>query len=166
MTEKNPNINLTREQANVAPKKSTQSATFPAQFKSLDEVREFAARQAEACGFEPDEIFAVKMAVDEGFTNIIEHAYGGECQEEVECSCQTNDEGLTITLIDCGQPFNPLEVPEPDLESDLDDRMIGGLGVFFIRQLMDEVSFNFIPKSEGEGECNVLTMINRKKSTD
>ena len=166
MTEKNPNINITREQANVAPKKSTQSATFPAQFKSLDEVREFAARQAEACGFEPDEIFAVKMAVDEGFTNIIEHAYGGECREEVECSCQTNDEDLTITLIDCGQPFNPLEVPEPDLESDLDDRMIGGLGLYFIHQLMDEVRFNFIPKSEGEGEYNVLTMVKRKKRTD
>ena len=106
------------------------------------------------------------MAVDEGFTNIIEHAYGGECQEGIECSCQTNDEGLTITLIDCGRPFNPLEVPEPDLESDLDDRMIGGLGLFFIRQLMDEVSFKFLPKSEGEGECNVLTMIKRKKRTD
>ena len=166
MIKKNPNINLTQELSNTAQKESTQSATFPAQFKSLDEVREFAARQAEMCGFEPDEIYAVKMAVDEGFTNIIEHAYGGECQEEIECSCQTNDDVITITLIDCGQPFNPLGVPEPDLESDLDDRMIGGLGLFFIRQLMDEVSFKFLPKSEGEGECNVLTMIKCKKRTD
>ena len=105
MTEKNPNINITQKLANVEQNKSTQSATFPAQFKSLDEVREFATRQAEASGFGPDEIYAVKMAVDEGFTNIIEHAYGGECQEEIECSCQTNDECLTITLIDFGQPL-------------------------------------------------------------
>jgi serine/threonine-protein kinase RsbW len=166
MIKKNPNTNLTLELSNVAQKESTQSATFPAQFKSLDEVREFATRQAEASGFGPDEIYAVKMAVDEGFTNIIEHAYGGECQEEIECSCQTNDDVITITLIDCGQSFNPLEVPEPDLESDLDDRMIGGLGMFFIHQLMDEVRYTFITKSEEEGDCNVLTMIKRKKGTD
>ena len=62
-----------------------------------------------------------------------------------------------VTLRDHGRRFDPASVPEPDLHSDLEDRDIGGLGLYFVRKLMDEVCFEFIP-----GSGNLVTMVKRK----
>jgi serine/threonine-protein kinase RsbW len=136
---------------------------YPAQFENLDHVREFVGGAAQKCGLDASAIYAVQLAVDEGFSNIIEHAYGGECLEKIECKCQIADAGLTITLRDCGVPFDPMAVPDPDLEAELEERDIGGLGLYFIRQLMDEVEFSFMRDPETGKRCNVLRMQKRKE---
>jgi len=137
---------------------------YPAQFENLDHVREFVAAAAQKCGLDDSAIYAVQLAVDEGFSNIIEHAYGGECLEKIECKCQIADSGLTITLRDCGYPFDPSAIPDPDLKAELKDRDIGGLGLYFIRQLMDEVDFSFLPDPETGKRCNILRMRKSKES--
>jgi len=136
---------------------------YPAQFENLDRVREFVGIAAQKCGLDDSAIYAVQLAVDEAFSNIIEHAYGGECLNEIECTCQCANASLTITLRDCGNPFDPTAVPEPDLAADLEDRDIGGLGLYFIRQLMDKVEFAFMPDPETGRRCNVLRMQKRKR---
>ncbi len=113
---------------------------------------------------EPAAVYAVQLAVDEAFSNIVEHAYEGESDEKIRCDCEIYLDGLKITLFDCGRPFNPLEVPEPDLEADLEDREVGGLGLFFINQLMDEVQFKFGQEPKTGKTCNILTMVKRKES--
>jgi serine/threonine-protein kinase RsbW len=71
---------------------------------------------------------------------------------------------LTIQIIDCGERFNPLEVPEPDLNASLEERDAGGLGLFFMRKLMDEVRFSFDQAVNAEDTgCNVLTMVKHKQ---
>jgi serine/threonine-protein kinase RsbW len=135
-----------------------------AQFKNLERLREFAARHAQAYELSEQAIYSVQLAVDEAFTNIVEHAYGGESQEKIECTCRVTDDGLEITLRDCGQTFEPNGVPEPDLDAALEDREIGGLGLFFIRQLMDEVEFKFITEKDPKRKCNLLRMVKRKES--
>ena len=137
--------------------------TFTAQFENLDRVREFVGDAAVQCRLSPSAVYAVQLAVDEAFTNIVEHAYDGECLEKIECICLLAQDGLTITLRDCGKPFNPLEVPEPDLCADLEDREVGGLGLYFIRQLMDEVRFTFKYEPEIGKHCNVLTLVKHKE---
>ena len=136
---------------------------YPAVFESLDALRSFVANEAQIYGLLPGAVYAVQLAVDEAFTNIIEHAYGGECQEKIECTCQITDDGLVITLRDCGKQFNPLEVPDPNLEAELEEREIGGLGLYFMRQLMDEVTFTFITEGSGQAGCNLLRMVKRKE---
>lgn len=143
---------------------STQVIRLLAQFENLERVRNFAAQYAEVYGLPPQDVYSVKLAVDEAFSNIVEHAYGGECQEEIECTCQISNQGLVITLRDCGQPFKPDEVPEPNLAAELQEREIGGLGLYFIRQLMDEVEFKFIIETENQRGCNLLRMVKRKES--
>lgn len=145
-----------------AIKSSPKTASFPAKFESLDDVRDFVGHEAHASGLDGAAVYAVQMAVDEAFSNIVEHAYGEGSREDVVCICQATDFGLIVSLRDYGQPFNPLGVPDPDLESDLEDRQIGGLGLYFMRQLMDEVNFTFVPKSKTERAHNVLTMVKRK----
>jgi serine/threonine-protein kinase RsbW len=143
--------------------RSTRSATFPASFESLDEVRNYVAELARAQGFEQADIYAVQLAVDEAFTNIIEHAYGGESQEVIECTCQADEQCLTITLLDYGEPFDPSDIPEPDLDSNLEERQVGGLGLYFMNQLMDEVQFTFVPQTKDGKGYNVLKMVKRKE---
>lgn len=139
-------------------------AAFPARFESLEDVRQFVGAAAQECGFPENKVYSIQLAVDEAVTNIIEHSYGGECQEDIECTCQMNSKTFTVVLKDCGTPFNPESVPPPDLTSSLQDRREGGLGLFFMRQLMDEVRFKFIPGKGGKAGCNILTMIKKKEA--
>ena len=136
-----------------------QHRTFPARFKSLADIDRFVADAAEQAGFEHGTVYQIQLAVDEACSNIIEHAYGGEGPGTIECSLRTEEEALTIALRDHGKPFEPECVPAPDVDADLEERTGGGLGLFFIRQMMDEVTFDF---SLEEG--NVLTLVKRKGS--
>jgi len=146
------------------PKDSApQSAIYLARFENLDHVREFVGQAAQACGMDETAVYQVQLAVDEAFTNIVEHAYGGECDEEIQCTCQICNQGLSITLRDCGRSFDPTGVPDPDLDATLQERQVGGLGVYFIRQLMDEVEFKFITLPETGETCNLLRMFKRKE---
>lgn len=119
--------------------------TFPSRFASLSAISEFVTTAARAAGLQPAAVYAVQMAVDEACTNIIEHAYGGEGNEPIQCTCHITADGLTIILHDYGRPFDPTAVTPPNLEAKLQDRSSGGLGVHFIRQLMDQVRFEFSP---------------------
>lgn len=148
----------------MVEQKSARVEEFPARFESLNPIREFVGEAARDCGLDEASVYAVQMSVDEACSNIIEHAFGGECQDLIQCACQLGEDRLTITLYDCGQPFDPSAVPEPNLEADLQDRQTGGLGLFFMHRLMDEVRFKFVPGDGEEPGCNILTMIKRKKA--
>lgn len=145
------------------PVRSKRSIVLSAQFENLDRVREFVAESAEECGLEPAAVYAVQLAVDEAFSNIVEHAYGGESDEEIECACQIVGKNLEVTMIDCGKPFDPSQVPGPNLEAELQEREVGGLGLYFIYQLMDEVHFSFTKKLELGKNCNLLRMVKYKE---
>jgi serine/threonine-protein kinase RsbW len=136
---------------------------FYAEFRILDDVREFVRQAAESCGFEPDDVYRVQMAVDEAFSNIIEHAYSGEPLEEVECECKVSPVKLTVILSDHGKPFDPNQVPGPRLNDSLDDREKGGLGLFFMRKLMDEIYYEVVPEGVKKRPRNVLTMVKLKE---
>ena len=133
------------------------TATFPARFDSLAAIGECVTRAAEAAGLDARAVYAVQLAVDEACANIIEHAYGGEGRGDIECTCIVNNNGLTVILRDNGRPFDPTSVPEPDLCASLEDREVGVLGLYCIRQLMDKVRFEFTSDSG-----NLLTMVKRK----
>jgi serine/threonine-protein kinase RsbW len=136
-----------------------QTLVFPGQFKSLAAISEFVGRAAEAAGLDQRAVYAVQMAVDEACTNIIEHAYGGQGRGDIEITWRVSPDKLTVILHDYGRPFDPTGVPPPDLEASLEDRNGRGLGLHFMRRLMDEVKFEFAPDSG-----NVLTMVKYKEA--
>lgn len=131
---------------------------YAAKFEYLDEIREFVGDIARAGGFSDKDVYNIQLATDEAASNIIEHAYEKISDGILELSCGMQDNAIKITLIDRGESFDPSEVPLPDLKADLSDRKIGGLGIFLMRKLMDEVHYE--PKSD---KSNVLTMIKRKR---
>jgi serine/threonine-protein kinase RsbW len=140
---------------------TSETQTFPGRFDSLTAINRFVTRFAETAGLGPKATYDVQMAVDEACSNIIEHAYGGQGRGPIECTCRVHDDQLIVILNDYGCPFDPSSVPRPDLCANLDKRNSGGLGLFFIQQLMDQVQFASKP-----GVGNTLTLIKRRKPRD
>ena len=134
------------------------TAIFPARFDQLNAIREFAAQAARDAGMGDSDIDAVQLAVDEACSNIIEHAYRGVKGGDIECTCDPGPNAVTVALRDHGRPFDPRKVPPADLTSDISHRRIGGLGVYLIHALMDEVRFEALGASG-----NVLTLTKRGK---
>lgn len=130
------------------------SRVFSAQFENLDPIRAFVGEVARQAGMDEREIYNVQLAVDEACSNIIEYAYEGVPDGRIEINAFATRQALTIVIRDQGKPFNPETVAEPDVEAALEDRPIGGLGLFFMRKLMDDVRFAWSPE-----EGNTLTMV-------
>ncbi|CAG0976423.1 serine/threonine-protein kinase RsbW [Anaerolineales bacterium] len=131
--------------------------TFPARFEFLDEIREFVAEIAREGGFNEKEIYSLQLAADEAATNIIEHAYEGVSDADFDVTCEMDDDVFVIAMRDTGRPFNPSNVRLPNLKADLSERKIGGLGVYLMRKLMDEVHYISNPRTG-----NLLTMTKRR----
>ena len=135
-----------------------QTVKFAARFEFLDEIRDYVGNIARQNGFGDKDVYNIQLATDEAASNIIEHAYEDISDGILEISCGMQDDTIKIILIDHGHPFDPSKIPLPDLKADLSDRKIGGLGIFLMRKLMDEVHYQ-----AGPGTSNTLTMIKRKR---
>lgn len=130
--------------------------TFPAKFEYLDEIRNHVARQARAAGFPDKDVYAIQLAADEAASNIIEHAYAGKPNASFDMTCEFHKDRLVITFVDQGASFDISKVSVPDVTADLSERKIGGLGIYLMHKLMDEVQY----RSTKAG--NVLTLTKRK----
>ena len=131
---------------------------FSAKFEYLDEIRDFVGDIARAGKFNDKDIYNIQLASDEAASNIIEHAYEGISDGILEISCGFKNDTLTIILVDHGESFDPSDVPMPNLKADLSERKIGGLGLYLMRKLMDEVYYEADPKNNR----NTLTLIKRR----
>jgi serine/threonine-protein kinase RsbW len=131
--------------------------TFPARFEFLDEIRDFVAQIAREGGFTEKAIYSLQLAADEAASNIIEHAYEGVSDAAIDITCDMQGDILMITMHDFGISFDPAKVKKPNLKADLSDRQIGGLGVYLMRKLMDDVSYESDSRTG-----NLLTMTKRR----
>lgn len=132
-------------------------AKYSADFNNLDAIRDFVGEAAEEAGFSGREMYSVQLAADEACSNIIEHAYEDIPNGEIEIVCKVETGQITIIIHDHGKEFDITKVRKPNLSRDLSEREVGGLGVYLIHKLMDEVRF-----SSSKKHGNTLTMIKRK----
>ncbi len=133
------------------------TVTFPGRYDSLESISNFIEKAAKDAGLDQKATYAVQLAVDEACCNIIDHAYGGEGIGDIQCSVKTGKDGLTVILIDRGQPYSPENVPDPKLNLPLEKVKPRGVGLYLIRKMMDNVSYATRPDS-----TNVLTMVKRR----
>ncbi len=131
---------------------------IPGRYASLTEACQTCAEMVRSAGLDEDTVFHIEMAVDEACTNIIQHAYGGEGKGDIEMSCCIEGDRVIVTLHDHGRQFNPDAVPPPRIGESVEEVAVGGLGLYLMRKLMDEVRFEFDPR-----EGNTLTMIKRTR---
>lgn len=119
------------------------TARFPARYDHLRAISAFVSDAIKDSPFDDRQRYAVDLAVSEACSNVIDHAYGGEDRGDIRILLDLNESGLKITIQDDGEPFDPACVAEPDLTSPLETRCERGLGLFLIRELMDEAVYDF-----------------------
>ena len=113
--------------------------------ENLDEVIGFVNEQLEEVGCAIKVEFAIDVAVEEIFVNIANYAYK-ETVGNAAIIVEFTDSPLTaiITFVDKGVPFDPLAKEDPDITLEVDDRKIGGLGIFMVKKSMDSVSYEYV----------------------
>jgi len=100
-------------------------------------------RFGEAHGIPSGAVFNLNLALDELITNTVSYGYEDDAVHAILVSLTLEDDKLTAEIEDDGRPFDPLsEAPEPDLDADLDDRSVGGLGTHIVKTFMDDVSYS------------------------
>lgn len=119
----------------------------------LAEVRNFVANHALAHGVSEKDISEIRLAVDEAYTNIIKHAYKNKPKKPVNIEIGFEDALIWVTITDEGESFDPSTYSEPDLLKRIKNKQRGGMGVYLIRKLMDQVQYKRI------GEINEIKMI-------
>ena len=108
-------------------------------------VSEFAA----VCGLSEDERQGVVLALDEALANIIRHAYKHRHDQEMELSCQANQDRIVFRMLDQGEPADPEKI----CGRPLDEVSLSGRGTHLMKAIMDEVAYELVP------EGNQLTLV-------
>lgn len=106
------------------------------------------------------ESYAIRLACEEIIVNIIHYAYPDHTDGYIDITITDDGRALYIIISDGGKPFNPLECQRPDTSLSPEDRAIGGLGIFLVRQMMDNVSYCY---NYGE---NKLTLVKKHPRKD
>ena len=128
----------------------------PAELEKLPELIAFLEQQLEAADCPPKTQMQISMASEEIFVNIANYAYApGTGNATVRMSCGGDPATATITFIDRGVPFNPLQREDPDVTLAAEEREIGGLGIFMTKKTMDDVRYEY---KDGQ---NRLTLVKK-----
>ncbi len=107
----------------------------------LESVNKVVAEFAERHHLSSKVLFNLNLALEEILTNVISYAYDDKDEHQITVRLFLEQGQLNVEVEDDGRPFNPLEAPEPDLSKSLEERSVGGLGIHFVRKLMDELEY-------------------------
>jgi anti-sigma regulatory factor (Ser/Thr protein kinase) len=127
--------------------------TRAAELSGLAEFREFIEENCAELQVDENTCYDLKLAVDEACTNIIQHGYAGMNPGSIMLELKATSGEVKVYITDFGHPFEPSSAPAPDIDAPLEARPLGGFGLFFIYQTMDEVDY----RTSEEGNCLILT---------
>lgn len=120
--------------------------------QEVPQLAAFIDEVAEACGIDMATTMSLNLAMEEAVVNVMNYAYPAGTVGNVDIDAEFADGQLTFVLSDSGTPFDPTQAGTPDLTLDAEERPIGGLGIFLVRQIMDTIVYR---RSDGK---NILTL--------
>ncbi|MEO5894468.1 MAG: ATP-binding protein [Vicinamibacterales bacterium] len=103
----------------------------------------------------PEVVYAFNLSLDEVLTNVISYAFADAREHTINVRLSITNGQLQAEVADTGRPFNPLDVPPPNLDAPIEQRPIGGLGLHIVREMMDRLEYRRVD------ERNVLTLTRR-----
>ena len=128
----------------------------------VNDLREIGAAAAkidafcEAQGISSQIAYAVNLSIDEILTNTISYGYDDDAEHRIDLTFRVDGETLAVVIVDDGRPFDSSTEREPDVDASLEERALGGLGLFLVQQMMDDVAYR------RTDDRNVITL---RKST-
>lgn len=147
----------TYSQHDLGDVKLQRSLTLPNDVETIPQLNEFIDTVAEAIGLDMSLTMSLNLAIEEAVVNVMDYAYPPGEKGDVTIDVCASDEWLQFVISDAGTPFDPTQKEEADTTLSVDERPIGGLGIFLVRQLMDTIHYQYV-----DGK-NVLTL--RKQLT-
>jgi serine/threonine-protein kinase RsbW len=117
----------------------------PGRSDNLETIRTFVAGVARKVGFGEEDVNKIELAVDEACSNVIEHAYARDERKDIDIDVRIDYQKLTVIVTDHGKSFHFDGVPMPDMKQYLAELRIGGLGIYLMKMLMDEVEYRSEP---------------------
>jgi len=118
---------------------------IPSVTENLQMIREFVLKIAAKAGFNEETQEQIALAVDEACTNVIKHAHHHDARRLINIQIQTDANKMKITITDKGSGFDITKLKDPDIEKFIKESRHGGLGIYLIKTLMDEVDYEFKP---------------------
>lgn len=128
------------------------SVVFLNQLSELERLNEVVETFALEHGLASKLVFEINLALDELLTNVISYAFKDTEEHQIQLWIQLESGLLTLRLEDDGIPFDPTRMADPDVDRAVEDREIGGLGVFFVKKVMDSLDYKRVE------ERNVITL--------
>lgn len=137
--------------------------TLPATLDALGPIRAYIRDAAEAAGLDHKRVYGLSLAADEIATNIITHGYEeAGLSGDITVVAHMDDEQLAVTLSDRAVPYDPLAEASPDdLDEPLEDRGIGGLGIFLARQNVDSLLYEY---RDGQNHTTFVMYLDQDQS--
>lgn len=124
---------------------------FPAKHNELENVQKFVEDALVSQKANQKDINNILIVVEEIFINIANYAYGEESGDAIISLLFTKDRMFTLNFIDTGTKFNPLERKDPNIHESVEERDIGGLGIYMTKKFADELKYEYV------GNMNILT---------
>jgi len=143
----------------IRNKNKTGELKVKSKTENLSEIRDFVSTYALQAGIPMTTVENIILAVDEACTNIIKHAYKLSAEGEIIIKIEYDDEKFMVTIIDYGKSFEPDRVPLPDLQKYYREHRVGGLGMYLMKSLMDDVTYTSIP-----GKYNQVLLLKNIRS--
>ena len=128
---------------------------FPADINELASVTVFLEEELDKAEVNPKLMVTFAVALEELFVNVAHYAYPGS-KGTVKIGIDTSGDSIVVQLTDSGNPFNPLEMPDPDITQSAEERKIGGLGIYMVKKSMDSMTYEY------KDNQNILTISKRK----
>ena len=125
--------------------------TIEATVENLATVTEFITSSLEEKNCSMKTIMQMELVIEEIFVNVASYAYRPNVGN-VTIYKEFDNQSITVSFVDSGVDYNPLEHEDPDTNAEIEDRDIGGLGIFLIKKNVDEISY------ERKDEQNILTI--------
>lgn len=138
---------------------------IPSQTDNLELIRYFVGRVAEKVGFDDEDVGKIELACDEACTNVIKHAYSDRSRHQsLDIAIKLDYQKLTLIVTDHGKGFDPQAIKIPDMKEYLAELKVGGLGIYLMKTLMDEVTYDIKPGLRNQVSM-VKYFIHKKNST-
>ena len=126
--------------------------SLPARLESLKLFQDFTCHKLTGWGLPQALAPKVELILEELLTNVFNYAYPAGAEGEAELGCELKNGSLRFVIADWGAAFNPLDSPPPDLTNDIDARKVGGLGIFFVKEMVDAITY------DRTGDRNILAV--------
>lgn len=134
-----------------------QSITLPNDITAVPQLSSFVDNVCSRLNIDGSTVMQMNLALEEAVVNVMNYAYPKGSKGDVDIRALCDGAQMKFVLIDSGTPFDPTKHQTPDVQLSADERAIGGLGIFLVTQIMDNVSY------ERRNEKNILTLCKNLK---